>query len=466
MAARHTTFTLTFRPTAEQEAMLSRHCGAARFAYNCGLRMVKDGLSAKQAGTVAEGDKVPWTGFDLINAFNRWKHTEAAGVAEGKPGLPWQGEVCAQVFEESLVDLGRALDSFAKSKRGERRGRPVRFPVFKKKGRCRDSFRMRNKPSRTKHPIRLGDDGPRSLTLPKLGCLKVVQCTRRIRRMQSKGRCLIRFATVFASRGKWHVRLNCEASARIAPEAPTVTEPVGIDRGLCSFAVVASASGQHQQTLCSPRPLARSLRRLRRLSRCHSHKKDGSRNRHKSTISLGKLHGRIRDVRHDFLHRVSTDLVKTHDHLVLEDLNTSGLMKNRSLARHIADSGWAIFAKNVTYKATWWGRTVTCADRFYPSSKRCSACGHVAASLPLSLRQHICEHCGVRQDRDLNAARNLAQWPMIVAGKHPETQNARGGRSAGTVDSARSCETAPCEAGRGSPQRPRRAVLTEIVNTL
>jgi len=466
MAARHTTFTLTLRPTAEQEMMLNRHCGAARFAYNCGLRMVKDGLSSQKAGTVAEGEKTPWTGFDLINAFNRWKHTEAAGCVDGKPGLPWQGEVCAQVFEESLVDLGRALASFAKSKRGERRGPRIRFPVLKKKGRCRDSFRMRNKRRGHKNPIRLGDDGPRSLTLPKLGSLRVAQCTRRIRRMQSKGRCLILFATVFASRGRWHVRLNCETPPRIAPEAPAVTEPVGIDRGLCSFAVVASASGQHQQTLCSPRPLAGNLRRLRRVSRRHSRKKDGSRNRRKSAISIGKLHGRIRDVRHDFLHRVSTDLVKTHDHLVLEDLNTSGMMRNRSLARHIADSGWATFAKNITYKAMWWGRTVTSADRFYPSSKRCSACGHVAASLSLSQRQHVCELCGARQDRDVNAARNLAQWPTIVAGKHPETQNACGGRSAGGIDSARSRETAPCEAGRGSPQRPRRAVLAEIVNTL
>ena len=105
MTTRQTTFTLTLRPTAAQEVMFRRHCGAARFAYNQGLQMVKDALAAKKAGTLAAGARVPWTGFDLINSYNHWKRTPAAGVVDGKPGLPWQGEVCAQVFEESLVDL-------------------------------------------------------------------------------------------------------------------------------------------------------------------------------------------------------------------------------------------------------------------------------------------------------------------------------------------------------------------------
>ena len=153
MAARHTTFTLTLRPTAEQEVMLNRHCGAARFAYNCGLRMVRDGLAAKQAGTVAEGEKVPWTGFDLINAFNRWKHTEAAGVAHGKPGLPWQGEVCAQVFEESLVDLGRALDGFAKSKRASEAAGVFAFRCSRRKGAAGTASECATRRAGTKSPF-------------------------------------------------------------------------------------------------------------------------------------------------------------------------------------------------------------------------------------------------------------------------------------------------------------------------
>jgi putative transposase len=466
MPGRSTTFTLTLLPNAAQKSMLVKHGGAARFAYNWGLAEVKTALEAGAARATPARGKVPWTGFDLINAFNRWKLSEAAGCVDGKIGLPWRTEVCAQAFEEALIDLGRGLKAFSDSKRGKRRGRKASFPVFKKKGRCRDSFRLRNKSRSTTHAIRLGDEGPRSLTLPKLGCLSVRQCTRRLRRMLNKGRCRILFATVYCSRGKWHVRLNCEAAAFVAPVGPSAAEPVGIDRGLRTFAVVADSRGDVVQTLNSPQPLKRNLRSLRRACRRLSRKQKGSRNRRKSAADLANLHGRIRDLRHDFLHRVSTDLVKNHDSLVLEDLNTAGMVRNRSLARSIADNGWAIFAKDLTYKAAWWGRTITLADRFYPSTKRCSRCGHVVPAMPLSQREFVCPMCEFRADRDVNAACNLAVWPKIVAGKRPETENACGGRSAGADGLRPSRETAPIEAGRGKPRRPRRAVLTEIVNTL
>jgi len=423
-------------------------------------------LAKKDAGKAPAEQKVPWTGFDLINAFNHWKHSEAAGLVDGKPGLPWQHEVCAQVFEEALVDLGRALGAYSASKRGQRRGQRMGFPVFKKKGRSRDSFRLRNKTGKGKAPIRLGDQGPRSITLPKLGCIGVRQCTRRLRRMLRSKRCLIMFATVFAHRGKWHVRLNGQAQPLTPRCPPGVNEPLGIDRGLCTFAVAATADGQHQQTLTSPRPLTRRLRRLRRLSRALSRKEKGSRNRRKHAVKLGKFHGRIRDIRHDFLHRASTDLVKIHAHVVLEDLNTSGLMRNRCLARAIADSGWAMFAKNVTYKAQWTGRTVTVADRFYPSSKRCSVCGSIAAAVPLSVRQFTCTACGNRLDRDLNAARNLAQWPLYVAGKPPEAQNACGGRRAGQRAAQTLVKRLPLRQEREKSRAPEKGGVGDFVNML
>jgi putative transposase len=169
---------------------------------------------------------------------------------------------------------------------------------------------------------------------------------------------------------------------------------------------------------------------------------------------LGQLHGRLRDIRADFLHRASTELIKNHDCLVLEQLRTANLMKNRCLARHIADSGWAQFAKNLHYKAQWWGRTILWAGRFYPSSKRCSTCGAVVSVLLLSQRQFTCPCCSYQADRDHNAARNLAQWPMLVACKQRETKNACGGRSAGLEPAWLSGETAPNEAGRGVTLRP------------
>src|SRR5262249_13191071 len=129
--------------------------------------------------------KVPWSGFDLINAFNAWKVSEAAGCdAEGNIGLAWRAEVSQQVFEEAAVDLGRALAAFLDGRKGARKGKPPRFPRFKKKATARPSFRMRNK----KKEIRVGDGVARSIRLPKLGQVTVRECTRDLRRMLRNGR--------------------------------------------------------------------------------------------------------------------------------------------------------------------------------------------------------------------------------------------------------------------------------------
>jgi putative transposase len=175
--SRHTTFRYCLDPTVEQYEVLSRHCGASRFAFNQCLRMVKTALALRKTDL---GVEVPWTGFDLINAFNAWKKTEAAGRvftvdADGAAnvvvtGLSWRREVCQQVFEEAAVDLGKGLKSWSDSRSGKRPGRNVGFPRFKKKAGAIPSFRLRNKHSKGKSAaIRVGDNNrPRSVTLP--GC--------------------------------------------------------------------------------------------------------------------------------------------------------------------------------------------------------------------------------------------------------------------------------------------------------
>ena len=148
---RHTTFRFALAPTPAQAAMLARHAGASRFAYNQCLRLVVNALAAKRAEPQVE---VPWSGFDLINAFNAWKRSEAAGrilvaapdgtVTKQVTGLVWRREISAQVFEEAAVDLGRALSSYSDNGSKTQRVR-IGFPRWKRKGRCRDSFRLRNK---------------------------------------------------------------------------------------------------------------------------------------------------------------------------------------------------------------------------------------------------------------------------------------------------------------------------------
>ena len=187
---RHTTFRFALAPTTTQAAMLARHAGASRFAYNQCLRLVAHALGAKRTDPQVV---VPWSGFDLINAFNTWKRGEAAGrvfvaapdgtITKEVTGLRWRHEVSAQVFEEAAVDLGRALSAYRDANSEARRG-PVGFPRWKRKGRCRDSFRLRNRHRKGGAMlIRVGEGHPRSVTLPRIGSVRVQDDTRRLRRL-------------------------------------------------------------------------------------------------------------------------------------------------------------------------------------------------------------------------------------------------------------------------------------------
>ena len=465
---RHTTFAFTLRPTREQEEALRRHVGAARFAFNQCLRMVLTALAAKREDSAAS---VPWSRFDLINGFNAWKVTEAAGTDEaGCPGLVWRNEVCQQIFEEAAADLGRALEAFSAGRKGARKGKKPRMPKFKKRATARRSFRLRNKDSGTKSSIRLGERTRRTVRLPKLGTIEVREDTRKLRRMLRGGRAKILFATVsHREGGRWRVTLNVEA-APLHPkqrhESSAVARVVGIDRGLSTFAVVADREGAAVERIESPRPLRRALPRLRRRSRALSRKQKGSRNRYRARVRISKTHLRISNVRRDFVHRASTRLAKTHGHLVIENLCTSGLIRSR-LARAIADSAWSMFGTMLAYKASWYGAVLTVADRFYPSTRRCSACGATGAALPLGERTFRCSGCGHEADRDTNAAACLAQYPEVlasgewppfdgarlpgeppVAAKHAETKNVCGEESADARSLLTVRETTLCEAGR------------------
>jgi putative transposase len=270
---RHTTFRFALAPTPAQAAMLIRHAGASRFAYNQCLRLVIDALASKR--TDPQGRvPVPWSGFDLINAFNAWKRSEAAGrvfvvAADGTTtkqviGLRWQHEISAQVFEEAAVDLGRALSAYAQAKTGSHKGPRVGFPRWKRKGRCRDSFRLRDKQGKSgASVIRVGAGHPRSVTLPTIGLVRVHDDTRRLRRLLrlvdhldpdprqsvSAPRAKVLFATVSRHGSRWYVSLNVKAPdfhvERRHPPRPTDDDGgfVGVDRGLAAFAVAATADG-------------------------------------------------------------------------------------------------------------------------------------------------------------------------------------------------------------------------------
>jgi putative transposase len=423
--SRHTTFKFCLDPTVEQHELLARHAGASRFAFNQCLQMVKTALTQRKTDPDTE---VPWTGFDLINAFNAWKKTEDAGrvfivdtdgVTETVvTGLAWRTVLCQQVFEEAAVDLGRGLKSWSDARSGKRKGKKVGFPRFKKKTGAVPSFRLRNKhPKGRPEAIRVGDNNRlRSITLPGIGQIAVHDDTRRLRRMLAKNRAKICFATITQHGGRWWVSLNIEAADLHPAHQHPARHPedggrwVGVDRGLSAFLVAATADGGEVARIAdAPKALTAGMKQQRHLAKKLSRLKKGSVNRRQTAAKLGRHHHHVANVRRYFLHQVSNALVKTHDRLVIEDLNVSGMLRNHRLAQAISDAGWAEFARLLRYKQAWRGGQLVTADRWYPSSRLCPACGAVRSDLTLADRVFTCG-CGHSADRDTNAAVNLARW--------------------------------------------------------
>lgn len=448
MAGRFVSFRFTMVPTPVQEEALRRHAGASRFGYNQALALH---IAAKRQAREGVSVSVPYSGFDFINAFNAWKRSLVAGGTPEQPGLPWRAEVFQGVFEEACVDLGRALEARADWFKGERKGACPGKASFKKRATSRASFRIRNKAGVTGttgatvrfRPLRQEDAGIpcRAVRLPHKvgGVIRLREDTRRLRRLLAKPETVLRFVTISRDLDRWTISVTLETGPlheahRFSPEEVANAPAVGIDRGLATFAVLATAEGVELERVTHPRPLRAQLPRLRRASRAHARKVKGSANRRRAQRRLQRVHRRIRNVREDFVRRVTSRLAKTHGRLVLETLCTKGLMRTR-LARSIADSAWARFATRLARRVQWHGGEVLYAARTYPSTRRCSACGVVGDALPLSQRQFHCARCGFEADRDTNAAINLAKLaettPLHAAEKPSEAQNACGGGSAG-----------------------------------
>jgi len=208
--------------------------------------------------------------------------------------------------------------------------------------------------------------------------------------------------------GRWFVTF-CVDVPDLAP-LPATGLAVGVDLGVKDFAVTSSG-----ERIANPRHLARKARNLaryqRRLARCQQ----GSTNRAKAAAKVARAHRKVRAARADFLHRASARLARDNDVIVIEDLAVKNMVRNRRLARAISDCGWGEFRRQLEYKAARAGRRLIVTDRWYPSSKTCSACGHLLASLSLDTRAWQCPSCGTRHDRDINAAKNILAAGLAVS---------------------------------------------------
>jgi putative transposase len=225
--------------------------------------------------------------------------------------------------------------------------------------------------------------------------------------------------------GRWYVTLHADVPDPAS--LPTTGASVGIDLGVLHFA--STSAGKR---IANPRHLERKARNLaryqRRLARCQK----GSANRAKARTKVARAHRKVRAARADFLHRASAQLVRHYDTIVIEDLNVAGMVRNRHLARVISDCGWGEFRRQLDYKCQRYGRTLIVIDRWYPSSKTCSACGHLLAVLGLGTRRWTCPGCGARHDRDINAAKNILAAGLAVAQGNPGDACGAGIRHSGT----------------------------------
>jgi putative transposase len=455
----HQGFRFELDPSSTTHSALSSHAGASRFAYNWGLALLKDRLDARQALEVlamrqgagagearawaAEtAGPVPWTLYSLRKLWNSSK----ADVA------PWWKENSKEAYNSGLDALARALKGYFDSKRGARAGKPMGFPSFKKKGgqpSCRFGTGV----------IRVVDD--RHVALPRLGVIRTKEHTTALLDEVVAGMARVLSATIKEEAGRWFVSFGCEVerhdSVATYPDAI-----VGVDLGVHHFAALSTG-----ELVENPKPVSHHARRMARLNRELSRRQKGSKRRAKTKAKLSRCHRRVANVRRDTLHKLTTHLATAYGTVVIEDLavkNMTASPKPRAdpenpghhlenghaakagLNRSILDIAPGDLRRQLTYKMGWHGGHLVVADRWFPSSKKCSSCKETKATLSLATRTYRCEHCGLVLDRDHNAARNLAAYGKkhLVAGSGPETQNGRRGDASCTSDT-----------GAHSPKSPR-----------
>jgi putative transposase len=416
-------FRFALDPTSEQEAVFWRYAGARRYAYNHHLGRVRVNLETRAAeleAGVARDHLTPglsWSKFSFINEFNQYKTGRAPDSPandDGTVGLAWRDEVCADVFECASVDAATALKNWKESNTGARKGRRVGFPRFAAKHRSTPRFRLRSKAKAgsSSHPVRC--TGPKALRLPTIGDVRVHGCTRRLRRMMAAGRFHPHSASVSYSKGRWWVSVQGVAAEfhhqRRSP-AGRHHRPAGLDAGVKHLSVVADTDGRVLRIEDSVRALNRAQQQLRTANKALARTKPGSNGRARAKARLNRIHARIAWIREHQHHQLSHWAATTLSSLTVEDLNVAGMTQLRSLARHVADAGIGDLGRMLGYKAGWYGLDLHVADRWFPSSKTCSNCGHVRTVLGLDERTYRCDRCGVVIDRDVNAAINLARWP-------------------------------------------------------
>lgn len=345
-------------PNKKQEELINKHIGSCRFVYNLALETKQQAYA---------GLRVNLTCFDLVKQ-----------IPELKKECEWLKEINSQSLQQSVINLDSAFTKFFKGQN--------EFPKFKKKT-ATQSFHI---PQNV-----IIEDG--KLIIPKFKeGIKIVL------HRELKGE--IRQATISKTpTGKYFVSILSDNKKEI-PTKKKITEKtsIGIDLGIKTFLVTSNGL-----QFDNPKYLRNSMSKLKFTQRKYS-KKKGKRTKRKLAI----IHEKVANQRKDFLHKTSTELIKNHDSICIENLNVSGMIKNHKLAQSISDAGWGSFVTMLEYKAEWYGKNILKIGRFEPSSKCCSICGNINKELTLKDREWTCDNCGTLLDRDVNAAINIKNFAL------------------------------------------------------
>ena len=353
-------------PTMEQSEFFNKSFGCVRFIYNWGLQKRIEAY-AKDKGRISY--------VQLCAMLTDLKKEEQ---------YSWLKEVSNECLQQSLRNLDAAFTRFFREKKG--------FPKFKSKSRSRQSYKAINN-------IQINQER-RRIKLPKVGWVKYGNN----RKFEGD----VRSVTVSVTpSGKYHVSVLVDDGKEIPEKLPvTFDTTIGIDMGIKDFAVCSNGD-----TYENPKYLIKFEQRLRTLQKRLSRKKKGSNRRNRARMILAIQHEKVANRRQDYLHKISTKIVRENQAIVVEDLNTKGMMRNHRLSKAIGACGWSTFFKMLEYKCERQGKTFIRIGRFDPSSKMCS-CGHVYRGLKLSEREWVCPNCGSVNDRDLLAACNIKRFGL------------------------------------------------------
>ena len=360
-------FRYRFYPTAEQESLLRRTIGCCRLAYN-------KALAARTEGWFQRSERISYAQTDRM--LTGWKKEES---------LHFLNEVSSVPLQQALRHLQTAFGNFWEKRTG--------YPTFKKK-------RGGGSATYTRSAFRFRDG---QVFLAKCSEALPIRWSRQLPAGVEPSSVVVSLH----SSGRWHISLKVD-DPTIQP-LPPVERSIGLDAGIS--ALVTDSDGN---TIANPRTINRFQKRMRRAQKALSRKVKGSNNRRKAKVRVARIHARITDIRQNHLHQLSTRLIRENQTIVVEDLNIRGMVKNHSLARAISDASWSELIRQLSYKAEWYGRKLVKVDRFFPSSKTCSSCGHLLNKLPLQVRSWECPSCGAIHDRDHNAARNILAAGLAV----------------------------------------------------